>query len=58
MKVRVILYTYRTPRGDEKCALAFTEENGTFFTAAAKDLVPPVAGTFISETIIEIQIQE
>lgn len=54
MKVRVILYTYRTPRGDEKCAIAFTEENGTFFTAAAKDLVPP-AGTFNNETIIEIQ---
>ena len=54
MKVRVILYTYRTPRGGEKCALAFTEENGTFFTAAVKDLLPP-AGAFISETIIEIQ---
>lgn len=54
MKVRVILYTYRTPRGDEKCAIAFTEENGTFFTAAAKDLLPP-AGAFICETIIEIK---
>lgn len=55
MKVRVILFTYHTPRGDEKCALAFTEENGEFFTTAAKDLLPPEAGAFISETIIEIQ---
>ena len=54
MKVRVILYTYRTPRGDEKCAIAFTEANEHCFGAAAEDLLPP-AGTFICETIIEIQ---